>query len=71
MYRTLVLVLSLASLGIFQSVATQDKEPFDGFKLVDKTGSIRKPDDYRSRSDTDHSQRCGAAIRVAAPSIMI
>jgi hypothetical protein len=47
MYRTLILVLSLAALGSFRSVAAQGKESFDGFKLVDKTGHIRKPDDYR------------------------
>src|SRR5258707_13947036 len=47
MYRTLILVLSLTALGSFREVAAQNKESFDGFKLVDKTGNIRKPNDYR------------------------
>jgi len=47
MYRTLVLILSLTALGAFRGGAAQDKNSFDGFKLVDKTGNIRKPDDYR------------------------
>jgi hypothetical protein len=47
MYRILILVLSLTALGSFREVAAQNKESFDGFKLVDKTGNIRKPDDYR------------------------
>jgi hypothetical protein len=47
MYRTLILVLSLTALGSFREVAAQSKESSDGFKLVDKTGNIRKPADYR------------------------
>ena len=47
MYRTLILILSVAALGSFRGVAAQSKESFDGFKLVDKAGNIRKPDDYR------------------------
>ena len=47
MYRTLILVLSLTALGSFREVAAQNKESFDGFKLVDKTGNIHKPDSNR------------------------
>ena len=47
MCRTLIFVLALSPLGLFQWAAAQSKTPFDGFKLVDKTGNIRKPDDYR------------------------
>ena len=47
MYRTLVVVLSLAALGLFRGATGQGKESFDGFKLVDKDGNIRKPADYR------------------------
>ena len=47
MYRTLVLSLLLATLGSVREAAAQNKAAFDGFKLVDKTGNIRKPDDYR------------------------
>jgi hypothetical protein len=38
-----------------QSARSQDGNSFDGFKLVDKTGNIRKPADYR-----DHFQTLGA-----------
>jgi hypothetical protein len=41
------LILSLTALGTFRGAAAQNKSSFDGFKLVDKTGNIRKPDDYR------------------------
>jgi hypothetical protein len=47
MYRTLILVLSLAALVSPREAAAQTKESFDGFKLVDKTGNISKPDGYR------------------------
>lgn len=47
MYRTIILILSLTVSGtIYKSVA-QSKSSFDGFKLVDKTGNIRKPVNYR------------------------
>ena len=48
MCRTFIFVLALSPLGLFQWAAAQSKTPFDGFKLVDKTGNIRKPDDYRA-----------------------
>jgi hypothetical protein len=49
MYRTLILFLSLLVLICFREVAAQSKESFDGFMLVDKTGNIARPDDYRDR----------------------
>jgi hypothetical protein len=47
MYRTMVVALSLAALGLFRGATGQGKESFDGFKFVDKDGNIRKPPDYR------------------------
>ena len=47
MYRTLILGLSLTALGSLRVACAQSKELFDGFKLVDKTGNIRKPDHYQ------------------------
>ena len=40
-------ILSLITLGTFRGAAAQNESSFDGFKLVDKTGNIRRPDDYR------------------------
>lgn len=42
-------ILSLTLFGPLRGHAAQSKNSFDGFKLVDKTGNIRKPDDYRDR----------------------
>jgi hypothetical protein len=47
MHRILVVILLLVGLGLFRGAAPQGNEFFDGFKLVDKTGNIRKPADYR------------------------
>jgi Cytochrome P460 len=47
MYRTLTVILSLAALGVIREAVAQRESSFDGFKLVDKSGNIRKPDDYR------------------------
>ena len=55
MYRTLILVLSLTALGSFREAEAQGKGSFDGFKLVDKTGNITKPPDYR-----DHYEMLGS-----------
>jgi hypothetical protein len=60
MYRTLILVLLLVvigslALGAFQGTAPRSKTSFDGFTLVDKTGNISKPADFR-----DHYQLFGA-----------
>ena len=49
MYRTLTLSILLAALGTSREAAAQTKTTLDGFKLVDKTGNIKKPDDYRTR----------------------
>ena len=49
MYRTLILALLLAALGSFREAEAQGKGSFDGFKLVDKTGNITKPPDYRDQ----------------------
>ena len=58
MHRTLLLLLWLPALGSFFGAAAQSKNPFDGFKLVDKNGNIRKPADYR-----DKYQMIGAYTR--------
>jgi hypothetical protein len=47
MNRTLMLVLSLTAIGPIRWAAAQDRNLYDGFKLVDKTGNLRKPADYR------------------------
>ena len=47
MHRTLLLLLWLPALGSFFGAAAQSRTSSDGYKLVDKTGNIRKPDDYR------------------------
>lgn len=47
MRRTLALILSLTAFGTFRGVNAQTKQPFDGFKLVDKAGNISKPVDFR------------------------
>lgn len=56
MYRVPILVLSLAALASFRGVAAQSKESFDCFKIVDKTGNIRKPDDYLSMPSRPRSK---------------
>jgi hypothetical protein len=40
-------ILSLTVLATFRGAAAQSESRFDGFKLVDTTGNIRRPDDYR------------------------
>jgi hypothetical protein len=40
-------ILPLTVFGTFRGAAAQSKSPFDGFKLVDKTGNISKPENYR------------------------
>jgi Cytochrome P460 len=49
MYRTLLLVLVSSASCSFRAAVAQDNQSFDGFKLVDKDGTIRKPADYRDR----------------------
>src|SRR6185369_14723329 len=47
MHRNFLLLLCLPALGSLFSAAAQTTKSSDGFKLVDKAGNIRKPDDYR------------------------
>ena len=47
--RTLFFMLALALLAASQPVRPQRTTSFDGFQLVDKSGNIRKPADYRDR----------------------
>ena len=49
MFRSVVVVFLLAAPGLFRGAAAQGKGSFDGFKLVDKTGNITKPPDYRDQ----------------------
>ena len=48
MNRILILALSITAIGTLSWVAAQDRNVYDGFKLVDKTGNLRKPADYRA-----------------------
>jgi len=48
--RSLILgfaALTVATLGTLWEAAAQTKTSFNGFSLVDKSGNIRKPSDYR------------------------
>ena len=44
-----LVILMLAILGGHQQAKSQTKPYFNGFDLVDKTGNIRKPSDYRDK----------------------
>ena len=46
-YAAAALIFSLTAFASLRRAAGQNESSFDGFKLVDKTGKIRKPDDYR------------------------
>jgi hypothetical protein len=48
-FRTSVVVLTLLLLAGRHDVTSQNTSSFNGFDLVDKTGDIRKPADYRDR----------------------
>src|SRR5260370_6397902 len=52
--RISFVILALAVLTGYQPVNSQKTDTFNGFELVDKTGNIRKPADYR-----DHYQALG------------
>jgi len=52
--RILKVVLTLVLLAGYQPVNSQSNRSYNGFDLVDKTGNIRKPGDYR-----DHYQILG------------
>lgn len=43
------LIILLTAFGSVGRAAAQSKSSFEGFKLVDKAGNIRKPEDYRDR----------------------
>src|SRR6266446_4842709 len=44
-----IVILTLAILAGHQQVKSQTNPRFNGFDLVDKTGNIRKPSDYRDK----------------------
>ena len=46
--RILCIILAFIVLADYQLVKSQSTESFNGFELVDKTGNIRKPTDYRN-----------------------
>jgi hypothetical protein len=47
-----IVILTLAILGGHQKAKSQTNPRFNGFDLVDKTGNIRKPSDYRDKYET-------------------
>ena len=53
-FRTLSIFVSFLILAPRQSLGSQGKPGYSGFDLVDTTGNIRKPLDYR-----DHYQALG------------
>ena len=52
MNRTLVVILSLLAAGLCRQVFAQKPGSFNGFDLVDKSGNIRKPADFRDLYQT-------------------
>ena len=46
--RILCIIVAFIVLAGYQLVNSQSTESFNGFELVDKTGNIRKPTDYRN-----------------------
>ena len=53
-WRISVVILSLATLAGYKAVRSQETGSFNGFDLVDKTGNISKPVDFR-----DHYEALG------------
>lgn len=47
--RVSLVILALVVLASYQSVNPQKTKTFNGFDLVDKAGTIRKPTDFRDR----------------------
>jgi Cytochrome P460 len=47
--RVTLLVLALAASAGFSQTKSRQISTFDGFRLVDQSGNIRKPQDYRDR----------------------
>src|SRR5262245_9097535 len=52
MLRVSLVVLTLLTLAAYQQSKPQDNSNYNGLDLVDKTGNIRKPADYRDRYPT-------------------
>lgn len=50
--RISIVILALIVLASYHSVNSQKTDTFNGFELVDKTGNIRKPTDFRDRYPT-------------------
>jgi hypothetical protein len=48
-FRISMVVLALVILGGYQQVKSQSHSSYNGFDLVDETGNIRKPSDFRDR----------------------
>src|SRR6516165_9256775 len=46
-FRISMLFLTVTALAGYQSASAQANHKFNGYDLVDKTGNIRKPADYR------------------------
>jgi hypothetical protein len=47
--RISIVILALIVLVPYHSISSQKTDTFKGFELVDKTGNIRKPADFRDR----------------------
>src|SRR5882672_11449624 len=50
--RILKVVIIVIILAGYQQVNSQSTSSYNGFDLVDKTGNIRKPSDYRDKYQT-------------------
>ena len=48
-FRISIVVLALVIAVSYEHVMSQSNSSYNGFDLVDKTGNIRKPSDYRDR----------------------
>ena len=48
-FRISIVVLALVIAASYEHVMSQSNSSYNGFDLVDKTGNIRKPSDYRDR----------------------
>ena len=48
-FRISIVVLALVIAVSYEHVKSQSNSSYNGFDLVDKTGNIRKPEDYRDR----------------------
>ena len=57
-FRISMVVLALFILAGYQQVKSQGNGSDDGFDLVDKTGNIRKPSNYRTSTRRSEHIRC-------------